>query len=653
MEKEYIVVVKRGIDLDAFDSELAATTGMGPIPNRSVEVANPRIGSKRMTHWMLTDEEAEVLKGDLRVLSVEIPPDQRDDVIMMRSASQSGTFYRSIGGTSPTVNQYVNWGLRRCIEKTNPYGNNNTIAGNYDYALDGTGVDVVIQDSGIDPNHPEWNNTSIQLIDTVKGGTATLNFVDNNRATYDLYVPYFGFAIPNYLASTTGDPAWASGQYDGAEFLIRFVLANGETIERNRIFGGVGTGTVTTEKNTFEIGTDGTIAIEQTNEDLRLELATSAQKGEIQLWLLSGGSRLRQIDWYTVSGISGTQSTEHYRDRDGHGSHCAGIAAGSTYGWAKGANIYSQKLAGLETLSGSDNTGIAISDAFDAIRLWHNGKTSGRPTVVNMSWNYGTAVIGNPASGIYRGTAWTYGADYDTRGALNNATGIAPPYFDGGTQTRLPLRIPSIDAEIEEMIDAGIHVCIAAGNNFTKVDIVGGVDYDNEVTFTPVTANYHRGASPYSDEAYIVGNIDSQVNINVDRPSVSSNKGPGVNIFAPGDNIISVSSTEADSSYTLLDYPSNTTYKIMSIGGTSMASPQVAGVCALYLQAMPNLRPEQLKNKIEADSAKDIISDTGNNNDYSAYNTSLLGGPNRHLYSKYGIPTPWGLGGTINISGGS
>ena len=51
---------------------LSSQTGEGPIPNRAVEVANPRWGSKRMTHWMLTDEEAQELANDERVLSVEI-----------------------------------------------------------------------------------------------------------------------------------------------------------------------------------------------------------------------------------------------------------------------------------------------------------------------------------------------------------------------------------------------------------------------------------------------------------------------------------------------------------------------------------------------------------------------------------------------------
>ncbi len=522
MEKEYIVVVHRGIDIEAFDAELAASSGAGPIPNRSVDIANPRAGSKRMTHWMLTDEEASTLQNDERVLSVEIPPEQRDDIELIKNASQTGVFYRTISGAALTTPSYVNWGLRRCIETTNVYGSNNTVAGDYNYALDGTGVDVVIQDSGIDPNHPEWEDKD-------------------------------------------------------------------------------------------------------------------------------GVSRLQQIDWYTESGLPGTQSTNYYRDADGHGTHCAGIAAGKTYGWAKGAHIYSQKLGGLETLSGSDGTGTSISDAFDAIRLWHNAKTNSRPTVVNMSWGYGSNQTSDPISGTYRGTAWTYGVDYTDRGGLWAATGVSRLFFGNN---RVPVRVPSVDAEIEDMIDAGIHVCIAAGNNRYKADLPTGLDFDNEVVFSGGTYQYHRGSSPFSNEAFMVGNIDAEVNSGVDRIAGSSTRGPGINIYAPGDNIMSTSSVLADAVYSLLDYPGNSTYKIMSIGGTSMASPQVAGVCALHLQVQPDLTPGQLQDKVFSDT-KNVISTTGSDTDYDDYINSLLGGPNRMLYSRHGSLNTWAITGTINISGGS
>jgi len=505
-EREYTVIVKDKDDLSAIETELTASTGAGPIPERSVSVANPRPGSRIQTHFMLTDDEAEALRSDARIRAVEIPPEHRDDIKIEIRASQTGNFYRGFNDTSD-----VNWGLRRINETTNVYGNSPVTAGNYEYAMDGTGVDIVIQDSGIEPAHPEWE--------------------DND-----------------------------------------------------------------------------------------------------------GNSRLQQIDWYTESGLVGTQSLNHYRDRDGHGTHCAGIAAGKTYGFAKGAHIYSQKLSGLETTTGSDGTGIPISDAFDAIRLWHNAKTNGRPTVVNMSWGYVSTVTSSPTGGTYRGTPWTFTTQTNTQ--LWDDYGIVPTFSVGGIPTRfLPAQVVAIDAEIDDMIAAGIHICIAAGNDYYKADITTGTDYDNFATYSGIDRYYHRPSSPYSADAFIVGNLDSDTfndaGTEKDRTAGSSKKGPAVNIWAPGTNIMSTSSTQADvSSYTLYNYPEDANYDIMSISGTSMASPQVAGVCALYLQAK-NLTPAQLLTKIIADS-KSVIYETGNDNDYSAYTTSIMGSANRHLYSRYG-----------------
>ena len=511
-EKEYVVVVNAGVNLEEFDAELAASSGSGPIPARSVEIANPRIGSKRMTHWMLTDDEATTLMEDPRVLSVEIPPDQRDDIQIGLNATQAGNFYRGSAGFN---NTYINWGLRRNVEAENVYGNSATTSNTYDYALDGTGVDVVIQDSGIDPDHPDWFDAK-------------------------------------------------------------------------------------------------------------------------------GNTRFQSLDWYAASGLAGTQSVNHYRDRDGHGSHCASIAAGLLFGTAKGSHIYSQKLEGLETLSGSDGTGIPIADAFDAIRLWHANKTNGRPTVVNMSWGYGATITVDPTSGIYRGTPWTYGVDYTSRNELFAATGVSPELFSNGLFTffRIPVRVPSVDAEIEDMITAGIHVCIAAGNNLHKADVSTGPDYNNSVVFSGISRLYHQGSSPFSDNAFMVGNIDSSTQqdgaVYRDKTAQTTTRGPGVNIYAPGTNISAATSREYDTgSYTTVGYPGAPTFPMMSISGTSMAAPQVAGVCARHLQSQPDLTPAQLQTKLFAD-AKSVIFSTGSAVDYDEYNTSLMGSENRMLFDRYG-----------------
>ena len=517
MEKEYTVIVNNRDDLAAIEAELTASTGDGPIPGRTVSIANPRMGSRVQTHFMLTDEEAQALATDPRIRAVEIPPDQRDDIQIGLNAYQNATFYRDYpyDGQSGLVDGYVNWGLRRCIEETNVYGNLTSTTGDYQYALDGTGVDVVIQDSGIEAAHPEWQDSQ-------------------------------------------------------------------------------------------------------------------------------GNTRLQQIDWYTASGVVGTQDANFYTDYDGHGSHCAGIAAGKTFGWAKGAHIYAQKLGGLEGFQ-DPNNGIPISDAFDCIRLWHNAKTNGRPTVVNMSWGYSGTVQGDPTNGVYRGTAWTWNTDYSDRNTLLAAVGVQLNNRNGGTEHRIPARVVSVDAEVEDMITDGIHVCIAAGNGRHKIDVPGGPDYNNTVTFNGGTRNYHQGGSPYSTNAFMTGNIASFWegyetivypigSEQLDRTAASTERGPGVNIYAPGDSIVSVCSN-TNAGYNTIAYPGG--FRQMSIGGTSMAAPQVAGVVALHLQASPTLTPQQMQDRIFADS-KSVIFSTVSDTDYERTLDSLQGSPIRMLFNRYG-----------------
>ena len=490
MEKEYSVIAVSREHLSDLEAEITASSGAGPIPNRSVDIANTRPGSKIQTHFMLTDEEAEALRADPRVRAVEIPPENRTDIVIGKNAAQTGTFYR--GTTSNPVN--VNWGLRRCIEEVNAYANSTLAAGDYLYSLSGKGVDIVIQDSGIQPDHPEWEDAD-------------------------------------------------------------------------------------------------------------------------------GNSRLQEINWYTESGISGTQDGFFYSDYDGHGTHCAGIAAGKTYGWAKDAHIYAQKLAGLEGPTDPGN-GISISNSFDVIRLWHNAKTNGRPTVVNMSWGYSGTHTEDPDGGTYRGTPWTFAAQTDTE--LWDDYGIVSK-FDGGNDPdfrRLPAQVTSVDAEVEDMITDGIHICIAAGNDYYKADLPAGNDYDNFVTFGATTRYYHRPSSPYSPNAFIVGNIDTNTFLSgtyLDRTAGSSKKGPAVNIWAPGTEIMSTSSETNVYQSSIEDYPPNTDFKIMSIGGTSMAAPQVAGVLALYLESRPLLTPATLQEIVYNDSKSVIYTTANNDSDYRSF----------------------------------
>ena len=499
--KQYNVALKADIDYDGFWNDMESETdGLLYIPNRRIEFTNERPASLRQCWYLLTDEEAELLRGDDRVYCVEIPPEFRTDIIMAPRVTQTGDFTK----TTSDSGAYLNWGLIRSSNSTNVYSTGTTTALNYVYTLDGTGVDVVIQDSGIQVDHPEFQDSL-------------------------------------------------------------------------------------------------------------------------------GNSRVQQINWATVSGLGFTQNANHYRDFDGHGTHVAGIAAGKTYGWAKEARIYSVKLNGLEA-SSDGSTGISTTYAFDCIKIWHTAKAGSRPTVVNMSWGY-LDVYNSVTSVNYRGTSYT---DASTTGnatyrqttyGVKNVSGTAYGYT-----YMCNVRVGSTDVDIEEMISAGIVVCIAAGNRNFKIDSSGGTDYNNYVVTDQGTKYYHRGSSPMSPNAIIVGSADSTAySSTLDQKATYSEAGPGVTIYAPGTDIMS--STSTTNRFSGQSYYLNASYKQCNISGTSMASPQLTGVSALVLQLNPTYTPAQVKASLISNATATIYT-TGLNNDWSS-TRSLLGSSQYFLYANY------------------
>jgi hypothetical protein len=492
--KEYIVTLKAGVDYDAVYDAMVEASIEAFIPNRIVEIADERPLSQRNTHYFLTDQEADLLRKDPRVLAVEIPPDQRDDIQITPFVIQNSNFYKAynINGGA-----FVNWGLLRCGFVSNIYGNtfSPTVCA-FPYHLDGTGVDVVVHDSGLQINHPE--------------------FTDSDNLT-----------------------------------------------------------------------------------------------------------RVQQINWYTASGIAGTQSVNFYRDFHGHGTHVGGIMAGKNYGWAKNAKIYALKVNGLEG-SGDSGTGIPMAYCFDVVKGWHLNKpvnpvtNKKRPTVVNMSWGYSTS-YSSLTGGNYRGTNWT-GTSPNASYGMVNQTG------------RVPVRIASVDTDLEELIEAGVTVCVAAGNDYFKIDVPDGADYNNYFNRSGgAQVFYHRGSSPYSLSAVIVGSVYSTPTA-IEYKAPYSNGGPGIDVLAPGSDI--VSSTSNTNELGGVTYFLNSNFKQVRLSGTSMASPQAAGLCSLFYQLNPDALPHQVKMFTTKTAVSSLYDQANSSTDYN-YTLALLGGHNRYLYNPY------------------
>ena len=211
---------------------------------------------------------------------------------------------------------------------------------------------------------------------------------------------------------------------------------------------------------------------------------------------------------------------------------------------------------------------------------------------------------------------------------------------------RIPKRVAALDSDIEDAIQEGIMYVGAAGNGRWKHCLPGDTDWDN--TFEMATRYpgsvaepyyYMRGTSPTANDVFdpqrpvgdqgynipniCVGSIDVTSG---DYKASYSDCGPGVDIWAPGTNIISSLTSGVSDSRS-----SGTTYYLGKFSGTSMASPQVCGVLACALENNPFWNQTQAKEYIlGVAKTGQITATTGGPADV----TDLQGAPNKYLYYK-------------------
>jgi len=197
------------------------------------------------------------------------------------------------------------------------------------------------------------------------------------------------------------------------------------------------------------------------------------------------------------------------------------------------------------------------------------GSTFGVAKSVNLR---GVRVLNCSGSGSNSGVI--AGVDFVRLNRQNPA--VANMSLGGGASSAL-------DTAVNNLSNSGVAIAVAAGNSNT-----------NACNSSPARAA----------NAITVGSTTT-----TDARSSFSNFGSCLDLFAPGSGILSAWAT------------SNTATATLS--GTSMASPHVAGVAALYKQANPGASAATIRNAIVNGATTNVVTNAG------------TGSPNRLLYSLF------------------
>ena len=152
--REYIISVADPSVWDTLWDELTVD-GLGDnfIPTRAVQVLNDRPFNDYQAHFNLTDAEADLIRKDPRIQTIELQADLRTNVYKKFNTIRHGIYDKSFS----INNTMKNWGLVRASSEADPFGALTALETDFNtHDLEGEGVDLVVVDTGVEAGHPEF-----------------------------------------------------------------------------------------------------------------------------------------------------------------------------------------------------------------------------------------------------------------------------------------------------------------------------------------------------------------------------------------------------------------------------------------------------------------------------------------------------------------
>lgn len=593
------------------------------IPCHCVECANEVKHSKTRSTYLLTDEEAELLLKNDRIQRIFLDPEYHPEARIkvepfIEKHGQTVRNYRSLRKWNESKGDYdyalpnssysgrfsgefrrTGYQILRCTSEDNPFPSDSlkVVDSDINYYTDGTDVDVIVVDDGCFFGHPEFCHDEYTPRNYIRGNVLSRHGI---CGVLDLVLD-----APYYL-----DPEWFD---DWPE----------QRLEKRW---------------------DGT---------------TVPKEDVARAWWQSRSSRSPSFPDFGRIGVPFGYTREKHCGKDqqtapsnssrgGHGTPCASLTFGKNYGWAFNSNKWSLAL------EFGNNDGVIVTSAFDMQKVFHKYKPTNpkfgtrNPTVCSNSW--GRAISMATTYFLTSGMKWSYRNGAPTR------TNRLPAFLTFGKEPYVHSTSYSEVVSGEELVDSGVIFVGAAGNDARYIGTPSDEDYNNY--YISPTKIFDQGAinndligsykfwtnrpgfplqigKNYGTltryKTFAIGAIDDEYtgryasNPHTDpsfanQPSGKetlarngeissggnySNKGSGVDFYAPADGTLAASSDLNTSpvpnsigiypnpyqKYPLIEY--NDTY----FNGTSAACPVAAGLIACFLQNNRDLASDALKLK--------------------------------------------------------
>lgn len=621
------------------------------IPSRHIECADLKAQSPTRAVYLMTDEEAQQLSGHPNIEFIHLdaakhpemfPTNVKDDLHCATRYNSNVKNYRNFSGLLPaTANSTdanrAGYQLLRSSQYSNPWQGQSvsTVLNNTINISSNTGrhVDVVVGDEGCWIGHVEFqrNPVGVALPNGYIGG----NVLPGNGTCDVLDMVLDG---PYYI-----DPAWFNAS-PGTRLTTRW---------------------------------DGTIVpVESVARDWwSNNLLRSPQFAEVGTVFVPS--------YYTRANCNGSNTAKTPGTEGQHGTACAGLAFGRTYGWAYNANKW------VIDAYGSYGFWPAIDSYFDVMAIFHANKPinpiygTRDPTISSNSWGFRATQASSGGFYYFRqGTSGTGGVAFSSKPNFMLYLGSSG---DGG-RFKGEMVTNSFTTAGDELIASGVIFVVAAGNSNQKQVSSSSPDFDNywsPSNATPLTSATHSefGATCYNTTSrrgfpQQLGKYSSSGNIvypaiNIgaldddnqpdgkERKVNYSDMGNEIDMYLPADGTLT-SNQSYSPQYTRFDYYTSATVQSYDcrFSGTSAACPVATGLIATALQTNRSWTWSDVRTWIQTMTEQSASTfyqgpdpSTATTTEWSDLN-SLMGGTRRVGYNNLVDSSNVSVGGSgLSIGG--